>query len=169
MTAVPRRRESGQNVRKIGPIWRHRESLCFAVIQFQFVLCHPGLYVRDARLQGQDSGVCLHDQDWLLETEWCSGREQRDAEYLYSEWREREQEASLVNSTTYSFKPIPRSLYRHFQAVEFYLERNDRAVEKEKKEKKKKKKKKKKKGFTVGIGELLTGEASARKREEEEQ
>ena len=33
------------------------------VIQFQFVLCHPDLYVRDAGLHSQDSDEAVSDQN----------------------------------------------------------------------------------------------------------
>ena len=48
-----------QRVRKSGSIWLCKDSLCLVIIQFQFVLCHPGLHVRDACLHGQDSGMHL--------------------------------------------------------------------------------------------------------------
>ena len=57
MLAVPAWREAGWASGKNASRWLHKESLC--LVQFQFVLCHPSLHVRDARLHGQDSGVHL--------------------------------------------------------------------------------------------------------------
>ena len=44
--------EVGWASEKNGSVWLHEDSLCLIGIQFQFVLCHPGLYVR---------GVCLRN------------------------------------------------------------------------------------------------------------
>ena len=90
MSGVPTRREAGWASGKSGSVWLHDDSFCL-VIQFQFALCHPGLYFRDACLHSQDSDVCLikTGQDWSscvlsakgwLEAEWASVKEEIGAE-----------------------------------------------------------------------------------------
>ena len=53
-------RRRGLSVRKNCSTWLRKESLCLDVIQFQFVLYHPGLHTRDAyNLHGQGSDLYL--------------------------------------------------------------------------------------------------------------
>ena len=84
----------GLSVKENGSVWLHEESLCLGVIQFQFVLfvlCHPGLHVRDACLLGQDIGVYLQNivcrQNEFQSKSW---------EVQNREWREEDQELSPV-------------------------------------------------------------------------
>ena len=58
MSAVPTGRQMGKASNKEEVLFDFTGRACLAVIQVQFVWCHPlGLHVRD---------VCLHFQQWLV-------------------------------------------------------------------------------------------------------